>query len=313
MLYAPAFATTLSDQPLAWGAGYLLAAGGSYVAAMEVSRRVSVTDPMQRLATGAPIRGAIAGSILSALVDGDARATAGAILAGSVGGTVAGLWRGQGMDDGEAAATLFGADALGLAGYGLSTAVGLRNEGRANPTRLGITLAGMLAGAPLGQAYAALAPYNVTVGDVHAMSAASGVGMLLGLTTIANGGHTDREIAAALTIGGAAGLVAGDRWLTRRYDHSAHEGRMIVAGALAGGAAGAGVGLLAGGASDGWNAWSAGLATVGAAAGAAWAQYYLRPKADGVARVGALTINPSGLVALASGLNGSYTIGTIRF
>jgi hypothetical protein len=313
-LYAPAFATTLTDDPVLWAASYMLGAGGSYVAASELSRRVTVTDAMHRLATGAPIRGAIAGSILAALIDGDSRATAGAILAGSVGGTAAGLWRGRTMDDGEAAATLFGADVLGLAGYGLSTAFGLGDEGRANPTRLAVSLGGILAGVPLGQAYAALAAYNVTVGDVHAMSATGGVGMLLGLTAIANGAHSDREIAAALTLGGALGVVAGDRLLTRRYDHSAHEGRMMVLGGVVGGAVGAGVALATSGRSrESWNAYSAGLATVGAAAGATWAQYYLRPKPDGVSRLGALTINPIGVAAMASGMNGSYTIGTIRF
>jgi hypothetical protein len=313
-LYAPAFATTITDDPLTWAASYVFVAGGSFVAASEISKRVTVTDAMQRLATGAPIRGAIAGSLLAALIDGDVRATAGAILAGSVGGTAAGLLRGQSMDDGEAAATLFGADVLGLTGYGLSTALGLRNEERSNRTRLAMSLGGMLAGAPLGQAYAALAPYNVTVGDIHAMSATGGVGMLLGLTAIANGAHSDREIAAALTIGGAVGLVAGDRLLTRRYDHSAHEGRMIVLGGVVGGAAGAGIALATSGRSrESWNAYSAGLATAGAVAGATWAQYYLRPKPDGVARMGAITINPIGVAALASGMNGSYTVGTIRF
>jgi hypothetical protein len=274
---------------------------------------MTVTDPMQRLSTGAPIRGAIAGSILSSLMGGDSKATAGAILVGSVGGTTAALWRGRTMSDGEAAATLFGSDVLGLAGYGLSTGAGLRDTGKANPTRLGITLGGMLVGAPLGQAYAALAPYNVTVGDIRAMSAAGGVGMLAGLTAIANGGHTDREIAAALTIGGVAGLVVGDRLLARRYDHTANDGHMMMAGGVAGGLMGAGVALLSGAATERWTAYSAGLTTVGAAAGVAWAQYYMRPKPDGISRMGALTINPIGVAAMASGMNGSYTVGTIRF
>ena len=55
-IYAPAFAATVAHDGVAWGASYLLVAGGSFVAASEISRRLTITDPMQRLATGAPIR-----------------------------------------------------------------------------------------------------------------------------------------------------------------------------------------------------------------------------------------------------------------
>jgi hypothetical protein len=312
-LYAPAFATTIAHDPLAWGAGYLLVAGGSFVAAAEVSRQITVTDPMHRLATGLPIRGAIAGSMLAGLLEADHRATAGAVLFGSVGSTAIALWRGRTMDDGEVAATLFGSDVLGLAGWGLATGAGLQNDGKANPTRVAMTLGGMVLGAPLGQAYAALAGFNVTAGDLTAMSAAGGVGMLAGLTAIANGSRSDREVALALTIGGAAGLIAGDRLLARRYDHTRDEGGMMVAGGVAGGLMGAGAALLTGGSRERWSAWTGAFTTAGAAAGVAWAQYYLKPKSDGIARIGGLTLSPAGVVAAATGMRGSYTLGTIRF
>lgn len=312
-VYAPAFATTVAHDGLAWAASYLLVAGGSFVAAAEISRDLKVTDPMQRLATGAPIRSAIAGSILASALDGDRRVTAGAVLFSSLGGTAAGLWLGRNMTDGEAAATLYGSDILGLATYAAMTAAGVNGAGSPNKTRAGLTLAGMIAGAPLGQAYAALAPYHVSVGDLTAMSASAGVGMLAGLTVIANGERTDRQVSAALAIGGAAGLLVGDRLLVRRYDHTLSEGRLIVAGGLAGGLTGAGVALLTGGQQARVNAYAATLTTVGAAGGIILAQRYLLPKADGALRLGGLKLNPLGVVAAASGMRGAYTLGSLTF
>jgi hypothetical protein len=313
MLYGPAFATTMSRDGLAWAASYLLMAGGSFVASAEVSRQLTITDPMQRLATAAPIRGAVAGSILAALLDADAPATAGAIYFASLGGTAAGLWKGREMNDGEAAATIFGSDVLGLAAYGAATGAGFENDGKANRTRLAASLAGMLVGAPLGHAYAALAPYHVSAGDVTAMTATAGVGMLAGLTAVANGPRTDRAIATALTVGGLAGLVAGDFTLVRRYDHSPSQGRLMVAGGLAGGLMGAGVALLTGGSQARWSAYSAAFTTVGAAGGIALSQRYLGPRADGAMRIGGISLEPMGVVAAATGLRGSYTLGSIRF
>ena len=312
-LYAPAFATTVAHDGVAWAASYLLVAGGSFVAAAEISRETTITDPMQRLATGAPIRGAVAGSMLSTAFKGDARATAASMLFASVGGTAIGLWLGRAMDDGEAAATLFGSDVIGLTALAAGTAAGLDDSGSSAKTRALLTVVGMVAGAPLGQAYAALAPYNVSVGDLTAMTATAGVGMLAGLTVIADGTRSDQAVAAALAVGGVAGLFAGDRLLVRRYDHTPTEGRMVVAGGLAGGLMGAGVALLTGSSKGRFGTLSGVLTTVGAAGGVALSQRYLMPKADGALRLGGLKVNPLGMVAAASGIRGTHTLGSIAF
>lgn len=313
-IYAPAFATTVATNGVAWGASYLLVAGGSYIAAAELSRELKVTDPMQRLATWLPVHGAVAGSMFGALVDGDQKATAAAVLAGSLGGTALGLWRGQEMNLDEASATLAGADVGGLAGYGIATFAGLTDRGRANKGRLAASLGGMLLGAPLGHAYAALVPYHVTRGDLLAMTATAGVGMLAGLTVIAHdNAPTQRQVAGALTFGGLAGLVAGDRLLTRRYDHTEGDATLMIGGGIAGGLMGAGVAALTGGSASRWNTTTAALTTGGAAAGLAWAQYYLAPAADGTRRLGAIQFNPVGIVAAASRAPGAYTLATIRF
>jgi hypothetical protein len=313
-IYAPAFATTVTTNGVAWGASYLLVAGGSYVAAAEVSRELKVTDPMQRLATWMPVHGAVAGSMLGALVDGDQKTTAAAVLAGSLGGTALGLWRGQEMNLDEASATLAGTDVGGLAGYGIATFAGLTDNGRANKGRLAASLGGMLIGAPLGHAYAALAPYHVTRGDLMAMTATAGVGMLAGLSVIAHEHDpTQRQVAGALTFGGLAGLVAGDRLFARRYDHTEGDGTLMIGGGIAGGLMGAGVAVLTGGSTSRWNTTTAALTTAGAAAGVAWSQYYLAPRADGAMRLGAVQFNAAGFVAAAARAQGAYTLATIRF
>ena len=120
-------------------------------------------------------------------------------------------------------------------------------------------------------------------------------------------------MAAALAIGGAVGLVAGDRFLVRRYDHTPSEGRMVVAGGLAGGLMGAGVALLTGGSQGRLNGYTAAFTTAGAAAGVILAQRYMVPKADGALRLGGLRINPLGAVAAATGMRGSYTLGSLSF
>ena len=52
---------------------------------------------------------------------------------------------------------------------------------------------------------------------------------------------------------------------------------------------------------------------VGAAAGIALTQRYVLPKADGALRLGALRFHPEGVLAVASGLRGSYTVASIGF
>lgn len=308
-LYAPLFATAVARDGVAWGATYMLVAGGSFVASAEISRRIAITDPMHRLATGAPVRGAIAGALIARAADMEEHAVAGTILLGSLAGTASALWLGRPLHDGEAAATLFGSDAVGLAALATSTAIGVE----ISRTKSAIVAGGMLIGAPLGQAYAALASYHVTPGDLTAMKATAGVGMLAGYTAVANGERTDRQLATALAIGGVVGLVAGDRFLARRYDHSEGDGRFVVAGGIAGGLTGAGVALLTAGAHDRFDAFTGAMTTVGAAAGIALTQRYVLPKADGALRLGALRFHPSGVLAAASGLRGSYTVASLGF
>lgn len=313
-IYAPAFATTIATTPVAWAASYLVMAGGSYVASAEISREIVVTDPMQELATWAPINGAVAGGLLGVALKSDQPGNAAAVFIGSLGATAMALWRGQPMNMGEATATIAGSDVGGLTGYGVATAAGLVNDSSTNRTRLAVTAAGMILGAPLGHAYAALAPYHVTRGDLGAMTATAGVGMLAGLTVIADDQQAgERKVAGALTYGGLAGLVVGDLLFTRRYDHTDDQGTAMIGGGIAGGLMGAGVALLTGQAHRRWSAVGAAFTTVGAAAGVAWSQYYMRPKPDGGLQLGSLEFNPSGILGVATRAPGAHTLATLHF
>ncbi|MBM4192763.1 MAG: hypothetical protein FJ202_00080 [Gemmatimonadetes bacterium] len=314
-IYAPAFASTFAKDGVAWTAGYMLVAGGSFVASAEISRRIAITNPMQRLATGLPVRGAVAGLIAGSVTDAGDRATAVSVLLGSVGGTAAALTLGKPMNDGEAAATLLGSDLLGLTALGIATAAGVEEATGRHRVRGGLALAGMIVGAPLGHAYAALAPYHVSPGDLTAMTAAAGIGMLAGLSFVTPY-PTDREAATALTVGGLAGVFAGDRFFVRRYDHSPGEGRLVAVGAIAGGLMGAGATLLVRGEDADFDIGTGLTMTAGAAGGMALAHRYMRPKGDGGLRTAGLSLNPIGVVAALSGLGGgrnSYTIGSFRF
>ncbi|HVY63289.1 MAG TPA: hypothetical protein VHH11_00555, partial [Gammaproteobacteria bacterium] len=293
---------------------YLVVAGGSYVAAAEISREMTVTDPMQELATWMPINGGAAGLLLGRALDAGDQGTAATVFAGSLGATAMALWRGRTMNAGEATATIVGSDVGGLAAYGIATFAGLTHPGTDARSRLAVTAGGLIVGAPLGHAYAALANYHVTRGDLIAMTATAGVGMLAGLTAIANDAHPgERAYAGALTFGGLAGLAAGDVLFARRYDHSDGEGTLMIGGGIAGGLMGAGVALLSGGSRARWSTTTAAFTTVGAAAGLAWSQYYLKPKADGALQLGRLELNPAGMLGMATGAPGAYTLGTIRF
>lgn len=313
-IYAPAFATTIATRPAAWAASYIVMAGASYVGAAEISRQMVITDPMQDLTTWMPVNGAIAGGLLGVALKADQPGNAGAVFAGALGGTAISLWRGRSMNTGEATATIAGSDVGGLTLYGLATAAGLVNDTSVNRTRLGMTAAGMLLGAPLGHAYASLAPYHVTRGDIAAMTATATVGMLAGLTVIADTRQpSERQLAGALTYGGLAGFVVGDLLLTRRYDHTDEQGTAMIGGGIVGGLMGAGVALLTGQTRRRWSTAGAAFTTLGAAVGVAWSQYYVRPAADGGMQLGSLRFNPAGILGAAARAPGAHTLATITF
>ena len=71
--------------------------------------------------------------------------------------------------------------------------------------------------------------------------------------------------------------------------------------------------LVIGGDETQWGTLSAALTTAGAAGGILLTQRYALPAADGGMRVGSLQLNPAAMVAAASGMRGTFTLGSFRF
>ncbi len=309
LVYGPSFATTISSNGLGWTAGYLVMAGGSFFAAAELSRDMTITEPMRRLANGAAIHGAAAALLVGGISDAGAKTTAGAVFLGSIAGTALALTAGKGVTDDEVAGALFGADAGALTGLGLSRALkSTSNKGDPDRASAIAALAGMLVGAPLGGAYVASVPYRVTAGDVTTLWSSGAIGATAAYAAVANSQPSDATQAGVLLAGGALGILAGDRWMVRRYDHSRSDAQMVSLGAVAGGLMGAGVSVLSGASKERFSAATAALTAAGALGGVAMAERFVTPMADAGRKLGRLEIRPEGVLAAAMGTPGAHTL-----
>ncbi len=268
--YGPATAALLSDQsgPAAAG-GYFMAAGTSFfVAANLVKGRVVTRAQAARAAHGGT-RGALAGVGIAAIANADGGPAWGApILAGALGGTIAGFHQARGLSDGEAASAGFFADlgaltALGVGGSsgaftGRKTVVpfdannpqlgsytttdnSLRGPGKAV---VGAAIGANIIGSALGPRYARRAAYNVTDGDVRVAFAGALLGAAAASSLISESGRDTPRYGVA-----AAGLLAGaflaDRALVRSADRTSADGTLAQLGALAGALMGGGIAAMA--------------------------------------------------------------------
>ncbi len=303
-VYGPAFATTITSEALGWTAGYLVMAGGSFFAAAELSRDMTITEPMRRLANGAAIHAAAGALLVGGISNAGAKTTAGAVFLGSVGGTALALAAGKGVTDDEVAGALFGADAGSLAGLGTSRALG----GSGDRGAAIAALAGMLIGAPLGGAYVASVPYRVTAGDVQTMWSSAAIGATAAYATVANSQLTQTKQAGVLLAGSALGMLAGDRWMVRRYDHTRGDAQFVSLGAAAGGLMGAGVSVLTGASKDRFSAATAALTAAGALGGVVMAERFVTPLADAGRKLGRIEVHPEGVLAAAMRTPGAQTL-----
>ena len=309
LVYGPSFATTVTSDPLGWTAGYLVMTGGSFFAAAELSRDMTITEPMRRLANGAALHGAVGALLVGGISNAGAKTTAGAMFLGSMGGTALALSAGKGVTDDEVAGALFGADAGALAGLGASRAMGTAST-RGDPDRGAAiaALAGMLVGAPLGGAYVASVPYRVTAGDVGTMWSSAAIGATAAYAVVANSQPTQATQSGVLLAGGALGLLAGDRWMVRRYDHTRADAQMVSLGAAAGGLMGAGVSVLTGASKERFSAATAALTAAGALGGVVMAERFVTPLADAGRKIGRLEVHPEGVLATAMRTPGAHTL-----
>lgn len=270
--YGPATAAILSRSSSAAAAGgYFLAAGTSFfVAANTVKGRVVTRAQAARAAHGGT-RGALAGIGIAAIANADGGPAWGtSILAGAIGGTIAGFQQARGLSDGEAASAGFFADlgaltVLGIGGSsgafkGRTTVVpsdannpqfgsyrntdnSLRGPGKAV---VGGAIGASVLGYALGPRYARRAAYNVTAGDVSVAFAGALLGGAAASSLIGESGDDEPRYGLA-----AAGLLTGaflaDRGLVRRADRTSADGTLVQLGALAGALMGGGVAAMANG------------------------------------------------------------------
>lgn len=309
-VYGPAFALTVTDAAVPAAATYLVMAGGTFFAAAQLSRDLQITDGMELLATRAPLRGGAIGAALQYAMTGRHDYAAG-VFFGSLLGTTGALTLGKRLEPGAAMASMFGADAAAVLAVSAMYAV---NPDTAQ-TRMRATAgaAAAIAGMQLGAMYAAYAPYHVTAGDVQTLWTTSLIGAAAAGATVANGHPGARKSAFTLMGGGLAGLVAGDRLLVRRFDHSRGDGSLVGLAGVAGALMGGGVAVLVG-SSDRFNAATTALGAAGAAGGVVMAERWLGARPDAGRRLSQrLTFTPQSLALAASGLPGTYSIASYSF
>jgi hypothetical protein len=106
-VYGPAAATLVSADEASTTLAYALGAGTAFVTSLAVSRQQPVTRAQATLSRSGALGGAAAGAgLMYMLADPDeARAYAGAVLVGSVGGSILAFQRARGMTDAEASAS----------------------------------------------------------------------------------------------------------------------------------------------------------------------------------------------------------------
>ena len=306
-VYAPSFALTVSNDDAGRVASWLLVSGLSYFGASTVARDLEISEPMNRLATHAALRGGLAGLGVGEAVDMSSDGRAASVFFGSVGGTVAGLALGRGMTMGQVAAASFGADASALVTFGLT-----RSATDDTRTVAGAVVAAGLVGYPLGYLYERSVPHTVTSGDVRALAVAGAVGALAATPFLAAANDpADEAWALGMAAGFGVGLLAGDRLLVARYDHNNSEGALLALGAVAGGLMGAGVATLVD--RDDNEVLAASLATVGAIAGIAGSEAFLLPRPDARRLASNVEVNPLGLALAASGLRGRHALVRVSF
>lgn len=320
-VYAPSFAYAVSNDGAGRAATYLLVAGGTYFAAASLSRDLRITPPQNVLATQMALSGGAAGWALAYAADAPEDGQAVGIFAGSLAGTAAGLWLGRDMTSAGAMAASSGSNGLALVAAGVMAATGTLDEaadgGSPRAAALGLVAAGAL-GYPLGARYARTTGYHVTGGDVGTLWVAGALGTAAAGTILAAMDATsDEGIYLGLTAGFVGGVLAGDRLLVRRFDHSWGQSATVAAGAVGGGLMGAGVAVLVD-QDDPDPAVVLGLLTAGAVTGVGVADWLMATPADaGPVRTGAaprrVRIDATALAMAAGRVPGRHALVSVSF
>jgi hypothetical protein len=324
LAYGPAFAGAIADNGAGATAGYLVVAGGTFFAASEISRRTSISRAQSDLAFNMGLNGTLAGWGTMYIFNAGDRAMAAGAFVGGLAGTTLALSAARGMTEADAAGMAFGSDIGALIGYGTMEAIRGKetctvdqaffetcSRSLSDRTEVAIILASGIIGYPLGLLYPRNARYHVTPGDITTLWATA----LLGATTsgaFLGAKSSGRAVATTLTAGGVLGVIAGDRFLVQRFDHSRTDGGRVVLGTFAGGLMGAGVASIFDHDNPGPH-FIAGAAAVGALTGIVVTERYLDPPSDAGPPRFRVTFNPASIALLAARTPGNHSLLNVRF
>jgi len=326
LVYGPTFAGAIANNGAGATAGYLVVAGGSFFAASEISRRTFISRAQSDLAFNMGHNGALAGWATMYVFGADDRPQAGGAFVGGLAGAALGLSTARNMTEADAVGSAFGSDMGALIGWGTMEAIRGKETCTPNPdpflasqctrslsnrAEVTIVLASGIVGYPLGLLYPRNARYRVTPGDIQTLW---GSALLGAATTSAFLGErtSGRAVAATVTTGGVLGIIAGDRFLVQRYDHSRTDGGRVVLGTVAGGLMGAGVATIFN--TDNPNPhFVLGLASVGGLAGIMITEHYLDPASDAGPPRFRVTFNPVSIALLAARSPGNHSLLNVRF
>lgn len=323
-IYGPAFANAIGENPASATAGYLVVAGGSFFAASEIARRMFISRPQNDLSFNTGRNGALATGALVYILGGEDRAQSAGAFVGGLAGTALGLRFGRRMTEAEAVGAGFGADLGALIAWGTTEtfdgdsrctldANGFytcrdRISGKAKALTI---LAAGLVGYPLGVLYPKNSSYNVTPGDIQTLWPAAAVGVFAGVSFLPESPKQSTAWAAG-TAGGIIGVLAGDRFLVRRRDHSRTDASRLTLGTIAGGLMGGGVAALID--TDLGNPQMVfALTTLGGLTGMIVTERTINPRPDAGRQRVRLGFNPYGLVMFATGTQGMHSLFTVRF
>jgi hypothetical protein len=324
--YGPTFAGAISDNSTGITAGYLVVAGGTFFAASEIARRTSISRAQSDLAFNMGHNGALAGWATMYVLGASNRAQSGGAFVGGLAGAGLGVGIGRSMTEADAVGAAFGSDMGAIIGWGAMEAIrGDQTCTQPDPTlppncsrHLGVRtevtmiLASGIIGYPMGVLYPRNARYSVTPGDIETLWATTLVGMATSGALFIGENRSRRAVATSLTAGGVLGIIAGDRLLVQRYDHSRTDGGRVKLGAFAGGLMGAGIATLPN--TNNPNPHLVlGLTAAGSLAGIIITERYLNPPSDaGRPRI-SVTFNPASVALLAARTPGNHSLINVRF
>ncbi|MDQ6768614.1 MAG: hypothetical protein M3Z54_01330 [Gemmatimonadota bacterium] len=324
--YGPTFAGAIANNSAGVTAGYLVVAGGTFFAASEISRRMFVSRAQSDLAFNMGHNGSLAGWGAMYVLGASNRAQSGGAFVGGVTGAAIGLSVARHMTEADAVGAAFGSDIGALIGWGTMEAIRGREtctpnvdpfvapdckRGLSTKSEVAIVLASGIIGYPLGVLYPRNARYNVTPGDIQTLWGTTFIGMATAGTFLGDK-SSRRAVATALTAGGIVGMIAGDRFLVQRFDHSRTEGGRVVFGTVAGGLMGAGIATLTN-TNNPDPYLVSGMAAAGGLLGIIVTERYLDPAPDAGRGRFRVTFNPASLPLLATRKPGTYSLINVRF